>query len=90
MKADPIEGAFVINIGDMIERWTNGHWKSTLHRVIHKGSQYRVSAPVFFEPNFNALVKPLKSCVVRTGGKPLFDSVVYGDHLKSKIRGNFY
>jgi isopenicillin N synthase-like dioxygenase len=90
INADPIPGAFVVNIGDMIERWTNGEWKSTLHRVIHKGSAYRVSVPFFFEPNFDAIVKPLKVCLDRTGGEPLYEEVMYGDHLIHKIKGNFY
>lgn len=90
INADPIPGAFVVNIGDMMERWTNGEWKSTLHRVIHKGSEYRVSVPFFFEPNFDARIKPLKSCVERTGGEPLYGEVMYGDHLIDKIKGNFY
>jgi isopenicillin N synthase-like dioxygenase len=89
INADPIPGAFVVNIGDMMERWTNGEWKSTLHRVIHKGSEYRVSVPFFFEPNFDAVVRPLKACVERTG-KTLYDEVIYGDHLVGKIKGNFY
>jgi isopenicillin N synthase-like dioxygenase len=90
LTANPIPGAFVINIGDMIERWTNGEWKSTNHRVVHQGSNFRVSVPFFFEPDFDATVKPLETCIKRTGGEARFDEVVYGDHLLGKIRGNFY
>ncbi|KAF8458216.1 hypothetical protein BDZ91DRAFT_743282 [Kalaharituber pfeilii] len=54
LGADPIEGAYVVNIGDMVEAWTNGLWKSTRHRVVHKGNGYRVSVPFFFEPDWNA------------------------------------
>jgi isopenicillin N synthase-like dioxygenase len=90
ITANPIDGAFVVNIGDMMERWTNGLWKSTLHRVIHKGSNYRVSVPFFFEPNFEAVIKPLEACVENTGGEARFESVKYGDHLIGKIKGNFY
>jgi isopenicillin N synthase-like dioxygenase len=74
----------------MIERWTNGEWTSTNHRVVHQGSNFRVSVPFFFEPDFDAVVKPLKRCVERTGGKEKFGSAVYGEHLIGKIRGNFY
>jgi isopenicillin N synthase-like dioxygenase len=35
--------AFVVNIGEMWETWTNGLYKATLHRVLHKGDSYRVS-----------------------------------------------
>src|SRR6187549_1458378 len=43
LNADPLPGCFVVNIGDMIERWTNGVWKSNVHRVVHRGQGYRVS-----------------------------------------------
>lgn len=43
VDADPIPGHLVINIGEMWEIWTNGLYKSTLHKVIHKGDSYRVS-----------------------------------------------
>ena len=59
----PKKGAFVVNIGNMFERWTNGLFKSTIHRVITpKGSKERYSVPFFFEPNFDALVECLESC----------------------------
>ncbi|KAF2396998.1 Clavaminate synthase-like protein [Trichodelitschia bisporula] len=90
LPVTPVEGAFVVNIGDMLERLTNGEWKSTVHRVEHRGASYRVSCPFFFEPNFDARIEPLPTCVARTGGVAKYEAVEYGAHLVGKIRGNFY
>ncbi|KAH7083475.1 hypothetical protein BKA63DRAFT_503077 [Paraphoma chrysanthemicola] len=90
LTASPLHGAFVVNIGDMIERWTNGLWKSTLHRVIHRSQGYRVSVPFFFEPNFDAVVKPLGACVKRSGGERVSEGGTYGEHLLTKVFSNFY
>jgi len=90
LNADPIPGAFVVNIGDMMERWTNGLWKSTLHRVVHTGEGFRVSVPFFLEPDFEARVRPLAECVAKTGGGEGYKEVVYGEHLVGKVGGNFY
>lgn len=89
IDADPIPGTFVVNIGDMIERWTNGLWKSTNHRVIHRGGEWRFSVPFFFEPDYEARIKPLKNCIDRTGGKKEYEEVVYGEFLRGKVEGNF-
>lgn len=89
IDADPVPGAFVVNIGDMMERWTNGLWTSTRHRVVHRGRGYRVSVPFFFEPDFEAWVSPLRECVLSSGGQRRFDEVRYGEHLLGKVRGNF-
>ncbi|KAK5257354.1 hypothetical protein BJ546DRAFT_976279 [Cryomyces antarcticus] len=90
VDANPLEGAFVVNIGDMMERWTNGLWKSTRHRVVHRGENFRVSVPFFFEPDWDARIVPLEKCVERTGGQRIGEEVVYGEHLVSKVKGNFY
>jgi isopenicillin N synthase-like dioxygenase len=90
LPADPVPGAFVVNIGDMIERWTNGMWKSTMHRVIHRGENYRVSVPFFYEPNFDAVVKPLKKCVRESGREEMHEGSTYGEHLLTKVFSNFY
>jgi len=90
IDANPIPGALVVNIGDMMERWTNGLWKSTLHRVVHKGEGFRVSVPFFFEPDFKARVRPLGECVGVTGGAERYGEVGYGEHLVGKVGGNFY
>jgi len=63
INVDPTPGCVVVNIGEMWEIWSHGLYKSTLHRVIHRGENYRVSIPFFFEPNFDALVKPLPAAL---------------------------
>jgi len=60
----PVEGAFVVNLGDMLQKWTNGLYKSTMHRVVMDGEEDRYSIPFFFEPNVHCRVKPV---VVREG-----------------------
>ncbi|KAG8761242.1 hypothetical protein FRC14_005529 [Serendipita sp. 396] len=99
INADPLPGAIVCNIGEMWETWTAGLYKSTLHRVIHRSSNYRVSVPFFFEPNFDALVEPTDAAlhILRASKnakevellKAQYPSVVYGEFLKSKVGGNF-
>ncbi|KIW15207.1 hypothetical protein PV08_05252 [Exophiala spinifera] len=57
--ADPIEGCYVCNIGDMLHEWTRGAYKSTLHRVCHDADSLRISIPFFFDPNWDAFISPV-------------------------------
>jgi isopenicillin N synthase-like dioxygenase len=59
VEAPPVPGAFVCNIGDMLDRLTGGLYRSTPHRVRNAGGRDRLSFPFFFDPNFNAEVEPL-------------------------------
>lgn len=89
ISAPPIPGTFVCNIGDMLKIWSNGLYKSTLHRVINNSPKYRVSVAFFYEPNFDAAVEPFNFCMQKTGGSPKFGKVVYGEHLVGKVGSNF-
>jgi isopenicillin N synthase-like dioxygenase len=62
LDAPPIADSYVINIGDLIARWTNNRYKSTLHRVINQSGQQRYSVPFFFGGNPNYRVECLASC----------------------------
>jgi isopenicillin N synthase-like dioxygenase len=55
----PIPETFVINIGDILQAWSNGQFSSTPHRVINRYGAERISIPLFVNPNFTTLVKPL-------------------------------
>ncbi|KIO06162.1 hypothetical protein M404DRAFT_946964 [Pisolithus tinctorius Marx 270] len=87
IDADPIPGCVVCNIGSMWEVWSNGLYKSTLHRVIHRGANYRI--PFFFEPNFDANVKPLPAAIAQTGDVQVYKPVEYSKFLLSKVSYNF-
>jgi isopenicillin N synthase-like dioxygenase len=51
---------FVINFGEMLEMWSEGGVKATLHRVTG-GAEERISIPLFFNPNYDANVAPARS-----------------------------
>lgn len=60
IEAPPVDGTFVCNIGDMLDRMTGGLYKSTPHRVKSPTESVdRLSFPFFFDPNFHTEVKPI-------------------------------
>lgn len=54
----PVDGAFVVNIGDLLELWTNGAFVATSHRV-RKVAEERYSFPLFFNVDYDTEVRPL-------------------------------
>ena len=74
------EGAFVINIGDLMARWTADRWVSTLHRVVAKPDQpARLSVAYFHQPNWEAEIVPLD-------GSDAYEPVLSGLHLMEKFQ----
>ncbi len=63
IAAAPIPGALVINIGDMMQRWTSGRYVSTPHRVANRSGLDRISVPFFANPDYDAIVTPLASAL---------------------------
>ncbi len=85
----PMDGAFIINIGDLMARWTNDIWISTLHRVVTgsgaAASARRQSLAFFHQPNWDFDVRCLESCV-EPGEVPKYETVKSGPYLMSKFR----
>ncbi len=59
IDAECVENAFVINLGNMLQLWTNSVFVSTPHEVIHTLPHSRVSIPLFLFPNANTIIKPI-------------------------------
>eukprot|EP00850_Spirogloea_muscicola_P003392 SM000013S26561 [mRNA] locus=s13:1157890:1159152:+ [translate_table: standard] len=86
---DPHPGALVVNIGDMMQIWTNGLYKAPLHRVVVHVAQERDSVPYFYNPAFNAVVAPLPAAVAASSGKPLYHPVRWGEYRLRRYEGDF-
>jgi len=63
ISAAPVEGGIVVNVADFLMRWTNGVYKSTVHRVVNRTDKERYSIPLFFSINYDETVETLPSCV---------------------------
>jgi len=59
IAATPIPQAFVVNIGDIVGRWTNDTYRPTHHRVSNHSDRYRYSMPFFFDPSYDTVIEPL-------------------------------
>jgi isopenicillin N synthase-like dioxygenase len=60
---EPRPGALVVNLGDMLQVWSNDRYRAPLHRVLASGARDRVSAPFFYNPSYDAVVAPLDATV---------------------------
>jgi isopenicillin N synthase-like dioxygenase len=58
VTAHPIPGTFVVNIGDLMHRWTNDRFRSNAHRVVNTSGNARQSVAVFYDPGFHTVVDP--------------------------------
>ena len=83
LPAAPVPDAFIVNLGDMMPRWTNGRYRSSMHRVRNtlSGGQERYSIPFFYEPDYLASIMPVPGTLA-PGEKPLFEPCTAGEHLR--------
>ena len=88
VSAPIIPGTFLINIGHMIQRWTNDYYKATIHRVIPPKHETRCSLPFFFEPNFDAIVVPLDTFCSKNN-PPRYKPFHFGNYLESKFTTSY-
>jgi isopenicillin N synthase-like dioxygenase len=86
IDAPPIPGAFLVNIGDMLEIFTNGRFVATSHRV-RKVKEERYSFPLFFSVDYHTVIKPLDRFV--TTGSPQGQQFVAGEHLFAQTAQTF-
>jgi len=86
IDAPPVPGAYVVNIGDMLEILSNGAFVATTHRV-RKVKEERYSFPLFFSLDYYAEVRPLPRFVTR--GVPERPGLIVGEHLFAQTAQTF-
>lgn len=82
----PAPGAFVVNTGDLMKRWTNDRWPSTLHRVVSRqAGRERWSIAYFFDLDAQVLIEPLPGCV--SAERPArYGAITPAEHLAEMYR----
>lgn len=88
----PADGALLVNLGDLLARWTNDRWTSTMHRVVaprDAGGNLirRRSAAFFHDGRHDALISCLPHCTDQSN-PPRYAPITVEDHLAAKLAGS--
>jgi isopenicillin N synthase-like dioxygenase len=85
--APPIRGSFVIILGEMVLRLTDGRYRSAKHRVVKNTSGHsRYSMPTFFDPDYDYRVACVPTCVA-PGHAPRYPACSVAEHMRQMARG---
>jgi isopenicillin N synthase-like dioxygenase len=84
IEAPVVPGAFIVNIGDCLMRWTNDIYVSTPHRVVNRSARERYSIAFFYDPNPDAIVETIPSCL-RRGERTRYPPILAADYLKQRL-----
>ena len=84
-----VENKFIVNIGDLMARWTNDRWVSTMHRVVKPSAEdggigRRQSMAFFMNTNFDAKIECIPTCLGE-GEEAKYEMVRSGDYLKARF-----
>ena len=87
LAATPIPGTLVVNVGDLLSRWTNGKLRSTPHRVVNASGRERLSLVFAYDPNYETLVDPAMVCA--EGEAPREPAISCGDYIQARMDRSF-
>jgi isopenicillin N synthase-like dioxygenase len=80
--------ALVINIGDIVQVWSNDRYRAALHRVIANAEVARYSAPFFFNPAYDTNYAPLSS-TIDTANPPRYRTINWGEFRALRAAGDY-
>ncbi len=84
VAAPPIAGSLVVNVGDLLARWSNDRFASTPHRVVNRSGRERFSVPVFYDPDWESVVDPAP-VAERAGVAARHPPLIAGKHIRARF-----
>jgi isopenicillin N synthase-like dioxygenase len=85
--APPIAGTLVVNVADLLARWTNDRYASTPHRVVNRSGRERFSIATFYDPDFKAVVDPRDLATPAADCR--YEPTTAGAHILGRIERSF-
>jgi isopenicillin N synthase-like dioxygenase len=82
--ASRVPGALIVNVADFLMRWTNGLYKSTVHRVVNRSMEARYSVPFFFSCNYDTVIETLPTCL-KEGEENRWKPVRAGQYILERL-----
>ncbi len=87
IPAPPIPGTLVVNVADLLARWTNDRYASTPHRVVNRSGRERLSIATFHDPDYKAVVDPRD--LGTPDGECRYGPILAGEHIVGRIERSF-
>ena len=88
LAAAPLSGTILVNSGDLLGRWTNNRYRSTMHRVVNRSGRERLSIATFYDPTFTAMIDP-EDFNLMEGEASKYPPVSAGEHILGRIDASF-
>ena len=89
MAPPVIEGTFLVNLGNIMKRWSNDRFLSTPHGVLNDSGTDRYSIAFFYSPNVDAVIECLPTCV-GPDNPPRYDPAIYRDLVLAFYNANYF
>lgn len=89
VRVKPITNAFIINVGDIVQVWSNDKYESAEHRVAANSKRQRFSTPFFFNPAHYVTVKPLEELVDAEKSPAKYKEYNWGEFFKTRKLSDF-
>jgi isopenicillin N synthase-like dioxygenase len=85
---EPVPGALTINLGDMLQVWSNDHYCSPVHRVLANTERTRFSAPFFWNPSYDTTCAPLPA-LLRGGERARYRPISWAEFRDRRSAGDY-
>ncbi|KAF8409997.1 hypothetical protein HHK36_002517 [Tetracentron sinense] len=88
IRVKPIPDSYIINVGDIVQVWSNDNYESAEHRVVVNSERERFSIPFFFNPSYYTIVKPIEE-LINDENPAKYKEYNWGMFLSMRKNGNF-
>lgn len=85
LTAHPIEGTLVVNVGDLLERWSNDRFRSTPHSVVNISGKERYSIAVALDPDWDTVIRP----VIFGDESAHYEQTFCGEYIRGRFDRSF-